>query len=57
MKKLKDKELCKLVKDAVLEKNPAAFQKLVEHPSHLCGKCGRVSNDPDRLCKPRKLED
>jgi hypothetical protein len=57
MKKLKEKELCKLVKDDALEKNLPAFKKLVKHPTHICIKCGRVSNDPDYLCKPRKLDE
>ncbi len=57
MKKLKDKALCKLVKDDVLEEQLGAFARLVVHPTHLCRKCGRVSNDPNRLCKPVVLED
>jgi len=57
MKKLKDKELCKLVKEDALAEALEAFKKLVEHPTHICIKCGRVSNDKKRLCKPEKLED
>ena len=56
MKKLKDKALCKLVKDGVLDEALDAFRKLVQHPTHICTKCGRVSNEKDRLCKPDKLE-
>jgi hypothetical protein len=56
MKKLKDKELCKLVKDDVLDVAPEAFKKLVVHPTHFCTKCGRVSNEKARLCEPEKLE-
>ena len=55
MKKLKDKELCKLVKDDVLAESLDAFKKLVEAPTHLCLKCGRASNDKKRLCKPERL--
>lgn len=56
-KKLKDKELCKLVKDDALAEHLEAFKKLVEGPTHLCLKCGRVSNDKKRLCKPTRLKD
>jgi hypothetical protein len=56
MKKLKDKELCKLVDDDVLDDHLGAFKKLVEHPTHICTKCGRVSNEKARLCEPEKLE-
>jgi hypothetical protein len=57
MKKLKEKELCKLVKDDALAESLEAFKKLVEAPTHLCTKCGRVSNDKKRLCKAEKLGD
>lgn len=56
MKKLKDKELCKLIKEDALTEHLEAFKELVKEPSHLCLKCGRVSNDKKRLCKPEKLE-
>lgn len=55
MKKLKDKVLCKLVKDDALAEFLEAFKKLVEQPTHICTKCGRVSNDKKRLCEPEKL--
>ncbi len=55
MKKLKEKELCKLVKDDALKGALDAFKKLVENPTHICTKCGRVSNDKTRLCEPEKL--
>ena len=57
MKKLKDKELCKLVKDDAPAGLFDAYRKLVVNPTHLCTKCGRVSNDKKRLCKPEKLDD
>ncbi len=56
MKKLKDKELCKLVKDEVLEELLEDYQALVMNPTHLCTKCGRVANDKKRLCKPTRLK-
>ena len=56
MKKLKDKALCKLVKADALERALDAYKKLVVRPAHLCTKCGRVSNNRDRLCEPEKLE-
>ena len=55
MKQLKAKELCKLVKHDALVESLEAFKKLVEHPTHICSKCGRASNDPGRLCKPVML--
>jgi len=56
VKHLKDKALCKLVKADALKGALEAYKKLVVHPTHLCTKCGRVSNDKDRLCEPEKLE-
>ena len=56
MKKLKAKALCKLVKDDALKEALDAFKRLVEHPTHICTECGRVSNDKDRLCEPEKLD-
>lgn len=56
MKKLKDKRLCKLVKDGALEEVLDAYKKLVEKPTHVCIKCGRVSNDKTRLCEPEPLD-
>lgn len=56
MGKLKDKSICKLVKHDVLEEDLEEFKKLVVHPTHLCTKCGRVSNDKKILCKPEKLD-
>lgn len=57
MKKLKDKELCKLVKDDVLKDHPEAFRALLEHATHYCLKCGRACNEKRRLCHPEKLKD
>ncbi len=56
MSKLKEKGLCKLVKEDALEKALKDFKKLVENPTHICTKCGRVANDKTFLCKPEKLD-
>ena len=56
MGKLKEKNLCKLVKDDVLKEDLKEFKRLVEKPTHLCVKCGRVCNDKKRLCDPEKLD-
>jgi len=56
MKKLKDTELCKLVKEDALVASLEAFKALVAKPTHICLKCGRVSNDKKRLCKPERLD-
>lgn len=56
MGKLKDKTLCKLVKDDVLEEDLKEYKKLVVDPAYLCTRCGRACNDKKRLCKPEKLE-
>lgn len=56
MGKLKDKTLCKLVKDDALEKHLEEYKELVARPHCICTKCGRVSEDPKRLCKPEKLD-
>jgi hypothetical protein len=57
MKKLKDKSLCKLVKDDALEEALPLYKELVQDPTHLCLKCGRAAKDKKRLCKPEELED
>jgi len=56
MGKLKDKRICKLVKDDHLEEDLKEFKKLVADPTHLCLKCGRVANDKKLLCKPERLD-
>jgi hypothetical protein len=56
MGKLKEKCLCKLVKDDALEGDLKEFKKRVVNPTHICRKCGRVSNDKKHLCKPEKLD-
>jgi hypothetical protein len=54
--KLKHRRMCKLVKEHVLRDDPEAYLKLSASPTHLCLKCGRVSNKKKRLCEPEKLE-
>lgn len=56
MGKLKEKSLCKLVKDEVLKEDLEAYKRLVADPTHLCVKCGRVCHDKKLLCKPEKLD-
>jgi hypothetical protein len=56
MGKEKSKRLCKLVKHDALAEDLEAFKKLIVNPTHLCMKCGRVSNDKTRICKPEKLD-
>lgn len=56
MGKHKEKKICKLVKDDVLEEDLKEFKQLVVNPTHLCIKCGRVANDKKLLCEPEKLD-
>jgi hypothetical protein len=56
MGKLKEKMICKLVKDDALEDHLKEFKALVVDPTHLCIKCGRVANDKKLLCEPEKLD-
>lgn len=50
------KVLCKLVKDDVLKDDLKSYRKLVQDPTHICLKCGRVANDKKVLCKSEKLK-
>ena len=52
--KLKEKKICKRVKDEV--EDLKEYRRLVKSPTHLCTKCGRVSNDKKLLCRPEKLD-
>lgn len=56
MGKLKEKSLCKLVKDGVLDEDLKDYKKLMVSPTHICVKCGRVCNDKKQLCKPERLD-
>ena len=48
------KELCK-IKSSFRENNMAAYVKMVDAPTHVCQKCGRVANKKKYLCKPLKI--
>lgn len=50
------KKLCKLVSDGMLKDDLKAYKKLVNKPKYVCKKCGRVANDEDSLCKPKKMK-
>ena len=50
------KRLCKLVSDGILKDDLKAYKKLVNKPKYVCKKCGRVANDEDSLCKPKKMK-
>lgn len=47
------KTLCEMKK--LLKNDFELFAKYVRDPTHVCKKCGRVSNDKRKLCKARKL--
>lgn len=51
------KKLCKLVKEDYLEDHLDDYIELVKKPKFICKKCGRVTADEDRVCKPKKLKD
>jgi len=50
------KALCKLVKEDYLDDHLESYMTLVTEPKYVCKKCGRVSNDEKRLCKPKKIK-
>jgi hypothetical protein len=55
-KSMGEKEkLCKLVKKDMVEKNFDEYKKLVQKPTHICGKCGRASSDKKHLCDPKEI--
>lgn len=56
MGKRTEKKLCKRVKNDVLAEDLKEYKKRVVSPTHLCTKCGRVSNDKKLLCEPEKLD-
>ena len=48
------KELCK-IKSSFRSKNMQSYVKMVDAPTHVCEKCGRVANKKKFLCKPLKI--
>ena len=50
------KKMCKLVSDEFHIKKTKQFTKLVDEPSFVCKKCGRVANKKTHLCKPVSLD-
>lgn len=48
------KSLCELKK--TLKTDFGTFVSLVNNPTHVCKKCGRVANSKKLLCKPTKLK-
>ncbi len=48
------KELCK-IKKSLLTKDLRAYMRLVDQPTHVCEKCGRVANKKKLLCRPLKI--
>lgn len=47
-------KLCEMKK--LLKADFESFTGLVVDPTHLCKRCGRVSNEKKRLCKPQKIK-
>ena len=47
------KTLCELKKRLKADINE--YVQLVDQPTHVCKKCGRVANDKKLLCKPLKI--
>lgn len=47
------KTLCDLKKR--LKDDLQMYVQLVNQPTHVCKKCGRVANDKKLLCKPLKI--
>lgn len=50
------KHLCDLSKKGV-ETNLDKILTLVVNPKYICLKCARVSNDENRLCKPKRIKE
>ncbi len=49
------KRMCKLIKEDFHIKKTKQFTKLVDKPTFVCKKCGRVANKKTHLCKPAEL--
>ena len=48
------KPLCELKK--TLKRQLKDYLLLVQDPTHVCKKCGRVSNNKDLLCRPLRMK-
>lgn len=46
-------KLCQVCNDKF---SVEAVSTFVKNPTHMCDCCGRVSNDPSKLCSPVDLE-
>jgi len=55
--KTMSKKLCKLVSDGFLDDHTKKYTHMVNNPKYLCLKCGRVANDEDSLCRPKKMKE
>ena len=51
------KKLCKLVSDGFLDDHTKKYTQMVNNPKYVCMKCGRVANDEESLCRPKKMKD
>ncbi|KIX14304.1 hypothetical protein [Dethiosulfatarculus sandiegensis] len=38
-----------------IQNNLQLFIDIVQNPTHVCMKCGRVANSADRLCKAEEI--
>ena len=51
-KESKEGKMCYVCDDKF---SVSALSKLVKDPTHMCGNCGRVTNDGSKLCNPQEL--
>ncbi len=48
--------LCLLVAEGYLNQHLKEFEELLFPPLYLCTSCGRLANEEELLCLPRKTE-